>query len=361
MDIKRESAADRLFSSNKRLANPQHLKDFTMIGQYAQDRGISTIRHSAFNYDGVSRNFIDIDEARDILDYEVHVKHCRTEDGLIVPGVNYLIDSKTGLIIPSSGVGDRFKPFQNIEFFDYFVNNAVNVIPNLELDTVATLHGRGTALLTTKFQDDFSVDGDDSPIRMHVLYSNDNTGRSCLLLGFTCVRVRCMNTYAIAKQEVRSSSLGFRLSHTESIDERVGGAQKIIVGQLKRFSFLQERIRSLASKNVTAKQVRDAMNAAYNKNRYSGGSSEFTKILNIHAEVLRQFEDKNSATASSFTKDSAWKLVNALTYRIFNPIKTNKKTDRTEIAFQGALGTVAGKVERIVSIVEETVGIRNVA
>lgn len=327
-----------------------------MKGKLSNDRGISTIQTSAFNYGGEKHDVIDIAEAREILDYDVLVKACKTQEGEDIAGINYLVNSRDNCVIPSLGVGDRFVPYQNHDFFDYFTQDIMPQIPDLKLETVATLHGTGTAFITTNFGDDFKVKGDESPNKFRMLFSNDNTGKSSLLLGFTSVRVVCMNTLAMARKEVGHDEESFKVRHTETVNSRVGEAVRVIYAKLRALSEMKARIDALANKEVSPEMVQKTLNRIYNQNAFERGSTGFTKLENKRTEVIRQFE--SGETAQTMTNKSAWALFNAYTFPIFNPKTEKKNSDRAEIAYRGSVGNVADRVSKIFNIIEEEAGVR---
>lgn len=331
-----------------------------MIGQMANDRGISTIQTSAFNYDGEKRDFLDMEEARSILDYDVLVKPCKTQEGVDIPGLNYLEKSTDGSLIPCAGIGDRFQPYDNRKFFDYFTGEVMPQIPELRLETVATLHGSGTALITTNMGEDFHVQGDESPNKFRVLFCNSNNGTACLQLGFTTVRVVCMNTLAMAREEVKNDQNAFRIHHTESAESRVNEAVKVIYARLAQMSRMKERIERLASKEVNSAVLTRALNRIYPLDGYPADKSIVspgrTRMENLRAEVVRQFE--SGETANTFTNMSGWRLFNAFTQPLFaskkpTGLKKAPRTDRAEIAFRGSVGDVGDKVSRWFNVVEQ--------
>lgn len=331
-----------------------------MKGQLANDRGISTIQHSAFNYDKQERSSIDILEARDIMNYEVEVHPCYTADGREIAGLNYLQKSTDGSIIPSAGIGDKFTPYNTVEFFDSFVNDIMPQVPDLKLETVATLYGSGAALITADLGKDFFLPGDESAYKSRVVFYNPNNGSATLQLGFSSVRIICMNTLAAARNEMANDDSAFNIKHTESIKDRVGYAVQTIFDRIRDIQTMKDRMTALAGKNVDATTVQRVINKLYPLEAFPTDrdivSPGRTRMENVRAEVIRQFE--SGETAQTFTKDSALKLFQANTFRIFNPIKENKRTDRADIATRGIFGTVADRVNKILNVVEQESGIR---
>lgn len=329
-----------------------------MIGHMKADLGISTIKTSAFNYDGNKHDFISVEEGRDIFDYQVLVNPCHTKDGEPVGNLNYLVNSRSETIIPSYGVADSFKPIDNVKWYDFFTQNVLSEVPDLKLETVATLHGGGTAILTTNFGDDFKVDGDDSPNKFRLIYANDNTGSSSLQIGLTCVRVVCMNTLALARKEVNNgfkngSGDAFSVHHTINGELMAKAAVAKIKRRLVDIQNMKTRIERLARINVTVADMTRVLNRAYPMANKEKGTYAFTRTDNIRNEIIHQFE--SGETAQTFSNSSAWRLFNAMTFRTFNPIRENSRTDRTEIAFRGSMGDISGKVNKLFSIVEQEV------
>ena len=70
------------------------------------DKGISVLNASQFNYDGNAVNAITDEMAREVMDFSIEKKPCMTEDGIVIPRMNYLRRSDGGIIDALCSVGD---------------------------------------------------------------------------------------------------------------------------------------------------------------------------------------------------------------------------------------------------------------
>ena len=155
----------------------------------------------------------------------------------------------------------------------------------------------------------------------------------------------------MATKEVKGDKEGFKIRHTETAEERVDNAVKVIYAKLRQMTAMKDRIDALAAKNVDTGTVKRVLDRIYNPEKYPEESAARTQAQHRREEVIRQFEE--GETAQTFTKDNAWKLFNAATFGVYNPVRTNKKTDRAEIAYSASLGTLGGKIANWFQIVEE--------
>ena len=234
------------------------------------DRGISTTS-TAFTHDKAVRDSIDFDEARAILDFDVvrepvcrpcgeirtpDGKHVYEAKGEAIADLYNLVRTDTYDVVPvGRSVGREFTPVQHWELFDFLRDRILPEMPELSLETVATMYGGASSLITGDFGEGFRLPHDQSDHRTRIIFSNP-MGRGSLILGFTSIRVICQNTLRAARREVRCSEDGFKIQHSTNAQYLVKCALESIHKQVEAAKELRERQTVLASTEVTADQVR---------------------------------------------------------------------------------------------------------
>lgn len=320
-----------------------------MKAMTANDTCYSTIKSGwakVFNTDGLSRDRIDVDEARGAFAFNIEKRQSYDEDGNALAGHFHLRRDTDGAFIPCPAVGSKFEPVQHGDVFDFIVKEIMPEIPDMKLETVGTIHGAGTGIVSATVGREFSVRGDKSPQETRLFFLNP-CGRGSLVLGFNHVRLFCENRIAAARRDARKD--GFTVRHTSGANIYAKAALTVIREQAKIAQTTRGRIERLGNTPITRAMLDEAMERIY-PNRFERGSAAHTAIENKREEVMFQFEGGD--TAQSIKDDTAWKLFNAFTYPIFNPERMERRMDRAQIAYAGAVGSRAAKVNRILDTVE---------
>lgn len=343
------------------------------IAMTSTDKGISTAS-TYFTHDGNLSEKIDFGEARSLLDFEVITEPIFRPNGVVVskdgshtyevhgeqvPDIYNLVRTDTHDILPiGKSVGREFTPVNHTEMFDFLRDKILPEMPQLVLETVATMYGGASSLITADFGDDFHLPNDQSGHRTRIIFSNP-MGRGSLVLGFTNIRVVCQNTLRAARREVSQSADGFKVQHSTNVQGLVEKALDSIHKQIVDAKSLREMQTVLATTQVNSEQVKNILDAVYPLTKYDKGSTGFTRAENVRAEVMRQFE--GGETAQTMNGKTAWSLFNSFTYPIFNPKKLSARVDKAELAYSGLIGTRADKVSGIFSKVWDEVVERKAA
>lgn len=317
-----------------------------------QDRSFSTIKGrlaAVFNTDGVPRDYIDPEEARSAFDFEIIKKQSFDEMGRKIPGHYHLVRQDTNAIIPSAGIGEKFVPVQHYSVYDYICNDIMPKVPEMQLETVGTIHGCGTGIVTAKMGEDFHISGDESPSQMRLIFSNPCNGLGSLIIGFTTVRLFCQNQIAAARRSAMKND-GFAIQHTKNAELYVGSAVKSIQCQILAAQEIRRRSERLAKVEVDSTFVNNMLGRIY-PFRYEPDTAGYTRNENLRGEVLAQFE--GGETAMSINGNTAWKLFNSFTFPIFNPPRLGQRMDMAEIAYTGAVGQRAERVTKIFNTIYE--------
>lgn len=297
-----------------------------------------------FNTDGIPRTNLDPEEVRDAFAFDIEKRPSYDVTGRLIPGHHHLVRTDTNDIIPSAGIGTKFNPVQHMGVFDYIVNSIMPQVPEMELETVGTLHGGGTGMVMAKIGNPYYIPGDESGNTMRLMFSNPCNGYGSLIIGFTNVRLFCQNQIPVAVKQANKN--GFSIRHTKGAELYIDKALEVIAASTIKAREIKIKSEGLAKINITESFIQKVMEEIYPfKPDVEPGTIGYTKTLNKREEVRRQFEE--GETANSIQGDTAWKLFNAFTYPIYNPLTSKKSVDAAEIAYTGAIGNRADKVAKI--------------
>lgn len=324
-----------------------------MLGIQKNDVCYSTANggRNPFNTDGVPRTTLDPAFARSALDFHIVKRQSYDREGRAIPKNFHLVKDTDNSFIPSNGIGEQFTPIHHIDVYDYIVNKVMPQVPEMELEMAGTIHGGGVGLVAAKFGKTFAMPGDESENELRLFFSNPSNGTGRMVMGFTTVRVVCQNTLLAATQEAKAD--GFKITHTRSGEQLAFQAVKTIHHQATAAIAMKERCERLAYIGVGSSDIERALDRIYPYKSIPEDSPGRARMLHLRERVKEEFEA--GATAQTIKTDSAWKLLNAFTYPIFNPDKVSVRMDRAEIAYQGMTGKVAVKTDRILRAVEEAV------
>lgn len=307
-----------------------------------------------FNYDGIPRTELTHEMARDALNFKIETKKSYDEAGREIPNL-YHLQCDDGEFVPCKGVTGSFRPIQHIDVYDYIVNEIMPEVPELKLEMAGTVRGRSVGLFSATFGDTFKIKGDKSSQEMRLFFANPTNGTGAMTMGFCTVRVVCQNTLMAAIRQTNQD--GVRIHHTAGCQFKVANAINCIKQQAQAALELRRRSEMLAGINVDTATVKKCLDAVYPLYGIDPESRGYTRLENIRNEVLRQFEEGETALTME-NKTSAWALFNSMSYVEYHPknIEFNKNRDLAEINYKAMVGTLAGKVRKMFSTVEEIVG-----
>ena len=201
-------------------------------------------------------------------------------------------------------VGNRFKPFQNVECFgftDELLGEELDVY-----DTAGSLRGGKVVWLLAKLPSHISV-GDKDKIQNYILIRNAHDGSGSLIIKPTNIRVVCANTlgWAMGKREGRR----FTIRHTGNIHDRVKEAREVLQLVNKRNLEEQEIYNLLfnteMSMNTYQKWVIEYLDLDITKGRSEG----------IYNDMLNEW-NFNSTNNLKGMDNTAWKAYNCLTHYV---------------------------------------------
>ena len=319
-----------------------------------RDNGISTLQYSFFNSDRKEHEVITPEEARGVLDFHIEKVPVSRPVGNkfeTVPGQFCLVrkddDKDPGVVIGLGGVGDQFEvAAQPTQVLDFFVDNIMPQVPQLKIETVASVYDGATTFVNFHYGDGYGFKNDSSPQFTNILFMNPLTrGRLCLLSH--TVRVICQNTLRMARQ----TGTGFTINHTRNGSFYVKAALEAIEVQLKQAAALKELSIKLDSMLITSKNIAHILDTIYPVKKTKKGE-ESTRMLNIRNDVLAQFE-----TDKTFKAKTAWAFLNAMTYKQEHP-KMTPGRDPMRIGTDNLFGGRAETKAQMLAAVAKEMGIK---
>ena len=224
------------------------------------------------------------------LDWEVGLKDLFTEDGVGVPA-RATYRKTDGSIL--GVVGPRYTPLQNQDAFDWF--QPFIDAGECSLHTAGSLHAGQKVWVLAQLNRDNSeiVPGDD--VSKFILLSNSHDGTTAIRVGYTPIRVVCVNTLAMAHSKSSGSQL-IRVRHTRSSQRNLDAVRDIMDNINMQFEVTAEQFRFLASKSFNQKDVRNYVKIMLDIKETDDKDIK-TRSRNIMDEVLALVEGpKQSAT-----------------------------------------------------------------
>lgn len=300
-----------------------------------RDTGISTIKTSFFNTDHAEHDQITAEEARKVFDFRVAKEQDYRQNGTAIPGHFHLvrydnsIPNDEGIVIGAAGVGSEFDvSAQPSDAVDFIIDNILPAVPNLKIETAATINNGATSFFNLVYGDNFDIPTDNSPHETRILYINPLTLGSTKLLSHS-VRIVCMNTLRMAEH----TGTGFKVAHTINSKHYVRAALEAIDQELKQLDTLKERSFALANCQITkSKAIKILDELMPLKNDEAKG-----RMAKTRDAILNQFE-----TDSTFTEHNAWSFLNAITFVNCHPNLTEKRTG-AKVELDSINGFIASK------------------
>jgi phage/plasmid-like protein (TIGR03299 family) len=223
------------------------------------------------------------------LDWEVGLKDLQTVDG--VPVSHRATYRKTdGSIL--GVVGPRYTPLQNKDSFDWF--QPFIDAGECGIHTAGSLHSGQKVWVLAQLNRDNSeiVPGDD--VSKFILLSNSHDGTTAIRVGYTPIRVVCVNTLAMAHNNKNSQLI--RIRHTRSSKNNLEQVRDIMDNINSQFEATAEQFRFLASKNFNQADIRRYVKTMLGIEDTIDGDIK-TRTRNIMDEILALVEGpKQSAT-----------------------------------------------------------------
>ena len=212
------------------------------------------------------------------LDWEVGVKDLVTKDGYDVPAkATYRKTDGTILGV----VGPRYVPLQNKDAFKWF--QPFVDAGECSLHTGGSLSGGQKVWALAQLNRDPSeiVKGDE--VQKFILLSNSHDGTTAIRVGYTPIRVVCVNTLAFAHSHKESNLL--RIRHTKSAQTNLDNVRDIMDNINAQFEATAEQFRFLASRDFNQADVRKYVKMLLNVDKTNDEDLK-TRTKNVIDDIL---------------------------------------------------------------------------
>lgn len=223
------------------------------------------------------------------LDWEVGLKDLQTVDGVPVSHRATYRKSDGSIL---GVVGPRYTPLQNRDAFDWFQ-------PFLDanecaIHTAGSLHyGQKVWVLAQLNRDNSEIVSGDEVCKF-ILLSNSHDGTTAIRVGYTPIRVVCVNTLAFAHNNTNSKLI--RIRHTRSSQKNLENVRDIMDNINAEFEATAEQYRFLAGKNFNQKDINKYVKVVLGIDKTPDEDIK-TRTRNIMDEIMTRIEGpKQSAT-----------------------------------------------------------------
>jgi phage/plasmid-like protein (TIGR03299 family) len=235
------------------------------------------------------------------LDWEVELREIFTQDkrGAVL-GIDdyYATCRKTDNTILGV-VGAEYIPLQNKEAFAWFQPFLDEDTATIE--TAGSLRGGKRVWILAKIRDNaLAIKGDDK-VQNYILLSNSHDGSLAVRVGFTPIRVVCMNTLTLAHESEASKLL--RVKHTSRMIENMEDIREIMNVAQREFVATVKQYEKLAKKGINEEDLQKYVKEVFD-------IKDATKSKKIIPAVVKLFESGRGSELAGKTYWGAYNAVN---------------------------------------------------
>ena len=262
------------------------------------------------------------------LNWEVGTKDLVTVDGQEVPArATYRKSDNSSLGV----VGPRYVPLQNksaFEWFQPFVDAG-----ECSLHTGGSLSNGQKVWVLAQLNRDPSeiVSGDE--VQKFILLSNSHDGTTAIRVGYTPIRVVCVNTLAFAHSHKESNLL--RIRHTRSSKTALDNVRDIMDNINAQFEATAEQYRFLASRDFNQADVQKYVKVLLGIDKKAPEDIK-TRTQNILTEILATIEGPKQSMPG--VRGTWWAAYNGYN-EYLNYTKGRNTNNRLESLWFGQNGT----------------------
>ena len=262
------------------------------------------------------------------LNWEVGTKDLVTKDGYDVPARATYRKSDNSIL---GVVGPRYVPLQNksaFEWFQPFVDAG-----ECSLHTGGSLSNGQKVWVLAQLNRDPSeiVSGDD--VQKFILLSNSHDGTTAIRVGYTPIRVVCVNTLAFAHSHKESNLL--RIRHTRSSKTALDNVRDIMDNINAQFEATAEQYRFLASRDFNQADVQKYVKVLLGIDK-KAPEDIATRTYNILTEILATIEGPKQSMPG--VRGTWWAAYNGFN-EYLNYTKGRNTNNRLESLWFGQNGT----------------------
>ena len=262
------------------------------------------------------------------LNWEVGTKDLVTTDGYDVPARATYRKSDNSIL---GVVGPRYVPLQNKDAFEWF--QPFVDAGECSLHTGGSLSNGQKVWVLAQLNRDPSeiVSGDE--VQKFILLSNSHDGTTAIRVGYTPIRVVCVNTLAFAHSHKESNLL--RIRHTRSSKTALDNVRDIMDNINAQFEATAEQYRFLASRDFNQADVQKYVKVLLGIDKKAPEDIK-TRTQNILTEILATIEGPKQSLPG--VRGTWWAAYNGFN-EYLNYTKGRNTNNRLESLWFGQNGT----------------------
>ena len=262
------------------------------------------------------------------LNWEVGTKDLVTVDGQPVPARATYRKSDNSIL---GVVGPRYVPLQNKDAFEWF--QPFVDAGECSLHTGGSLSdGQKVWVLAQLNRDPSTVVAGDE-VHKFILLSNSHDGTTAIRVGYTPIRVVCVNTLAFAHNHADSKLL--RIRHTQSAQGKLDNVRDIMDNINAQFEATAEQYRFLASRDFNQADVQKYVKVLLGVDKKAPEDIK-TRTQNILTEILATIEGPKQSMPG--VRGTWWAAYNGFN-EYLNYTKGRNTNNRLESLWFGQNGT----------------------
>ena len=262
------------------------------------------------------------------LNWEVGTKDLVTKDGYDVPARATYRKSDNSIL---GVVGPRYVPLQNKDAFEWF--QPFVDAGECSLHTGGSLSdGQKVWVLAQLNRDPSTVVAGDE-VHKFILLSNSHDGNTAIRVGYTPIRVVCVNTLAFAHSHKESNLL--RIRHTRSAQGKLDNVRDIMDNINAQFEATAEQYRFLASRDFNQRDVQKYVKVLLGVDKKAPEDIK-TRTQNILTEILATIEGPKQSMPG--VRGTWWAAYNGFN-EYLNYTKGRNTNNRLESLWFGQNGT----------------------
>ena len=204
-------------------------------------------------------------------------------------------------------VSPKWTPYQNEDAFRWFEPFVES--NEVEFSTAGAFKGgRITWVLARLNRDNAEIAAGDE-VAKYLLLSNSHDGTKAVRVGFTPIRIVCINTLQMAQKSAASKML--RVNHSQHVKRNVTDIREIINTANADFEATAEQYRFLASRQINTSDLENYVKVVLGKGSVEKDDLS-TRAKNQMSKIISLFDEgrgnKNPAIAGSW-----WAAYNGVT------------------------------------------------
>lgn len=232
------------------------------------------------------------------LAWDVIKEPCYLSDGRMIPG--HFATLRETDRAPLGVVGPDWTPLQNSHAFDWFEPLVESGLVTLE--TAGSLRGGKKVWVLAKIETVEVMPGD--AVTQYVLLSNDHAGKASVRVGFTEVRVVCMNTMRAAHNSEASKLVKVR--HNTRVVQSLEAVRSLLDVAKAEFVGSQEQFQALAKKPCGEETLRRYIREVFQPGKGEDPHAAKTQV----GRIMPYFEEGAGAELS---RGTMWGALNSVT------------------------------------------------